>query len=47
MKINPINSHFVADVDGIDIGTISDEDFRSGLSSVAAVRCAASARPAP
>jgi taurine dioxygenase len=29
MKINPINSHFVADVDGIDIGTISDEDFEA------------------
>ncbi len=29
MKINPINNHFVADVDGIDIGTISDEDFEA------------------
>jgi taurine dioxygenase len=29
MRINPINNHFVADVDGIDIGTISDEDFEA------------------
>ncbi|MDB2416958.1 TauD/TfdA family dioxygenase [Pseudomonadales bacterium] len=29
MKINPINRDFVADVDGIDIGTISDEDFEA------------------
>jgi taurine dioxygenase len=29
MKINAINNHFVADVDGIDIGTISDEDFEA------------------
>jgi hypothetical protein len=29
MKINPINNHFVADVDGIDIGTLCDEDFEA------------------
>ena len=29
MKINPTNRDFVADVDGIDIGTISDEDFEA------------------
>ena len=29
MKINPINRDFVAEVDGIDIGTISDEDFEA------------------
>ena len=29
MKINPINNHFVADVDGIDIGTLGDEDFEA------------------
>jgi taurine dioxygenase len=29
MKINPINRDFVADVDGIDIGTLGDEDFEA------------------
>ena len=29
MRINPITDHFVADVEGVDIGAISDEDFEA------------------
>jgi taurine dioxygenase len=29
MRIRPVNGHFVADVEGIDVGVISDRDFEA------------------